>query len=252
MTGPALRVATYNVHGCVGSDGRRDVARVAEVIRSLDADVVGLQEIDTRRSPGQLAELADRTGLTAVAGPTIRTEHGFYGNALLTRRSHASVGHVDISLPRFEPRRVLDVRLELKRGPLRVLITHFGLSSRERRHQTDAVAKLVGESGPVPVVLMGDFNEWRPRGYTLHRLHAMLGRAPRARSFPARFPLLALDRIWVRPRAALVELSAHQGAPARRASDHLPIVARIDPARLGARGSSPPASVPKDHEKGEP
>lgn len=229
-----LRVATYNVHGFRGADRRRDVVRVARVVRSLRADVVALQEVDTRGAPMRLAELAERTGHHPVAGATLWSRRGgFYGNALLTHGRPVSVAHVDISVPRAEPRSVLDVELELGDGPLRVLVAHFGLSGRERRYQTDALERLLREDQR-PLVLMGDFNEWRPRGYTLLRLGARLGPARRARSFPARLPLLALDRIWVRPAAAVVDVRAQRTPLAVRASDHLPVVARLDRGRLRA------------------
>ena len=76
---------------------------------------------------------------------------------------------------------------------------------------------------------MGDFNEWRPRAKTIADLDAALGSAPLVRSFPARFPLLTLDRIWVRPRRALIDVRAQRSPLARVASDHLPVLARLDP-----------------------
>jgi endonuclease/exonuclease/phosphatase family metal-dependent hydrolase len=231
-------VATWNVHGCVGRDGRRDAGRVAEVIAALDAELVALQEVDTRRAPGLLDEIAARTGMLAVAGPTMGNEEGFFGNALLTRRAHLRVARHDISLPGAEPRGVLEVELELRGRPARVLVTHFGLTRRERTRQTDLVLRAVedAEDRAQAVILMGDFNEWRPRARTFERVDRALGRAPRARSFPARLPLFALDRVWVRPRAALVGLRAWRAAPARTASDHLPVVAELDLRRLEGAG----------------
>lgn len=232
MSDRPLRVVTWNVHGCVGTDGRRDVARVADVIRGFDADLVGLQEVDSRRSPGQLAELARRTGTTAVAGPTLRTRKGTYGNALLTRYPHATVEHVDISVPLVEPRGALAVEVALDGRAVRVLVTHFGLSGRERRAQATAIAMWVRDAGGAAVLLLGDFNEWRPRATTLRRLDALLGEAPRPRTFPSRLPVLALDRIWVCPREALIDQTTPRIGDAARASDHLPVLARIDPERL--------------------
>jgi len=228
-----LRVATWNVHGCVGTDGRRDVARVADVIRGFDADLIGLQEVDSRRCPGQLAELARRTDTVAVAGPTMRTENGVFGNALLTRYPHAGVHHVDISVPRSEPRRILDVRVDLDGLSARVLVTHFGLSGRQRRRQADAVTNIVrAASDRTPVVLLGDFNEWRPLSRTLHRLDELFGPAASPRTFPSRLPVLALDRIWVRPHDAVIDTTTPRIGAAARASDHLPVLARIEPDRL--------------------
>ena len=229
-----LRIATYNVHGCVGNDGVRDVDRVAQVITTLRADIVGLQEVDCRQrldnGATQLDRLAERTGMTAVSGPTIVENGGFFGNALLTRFAVADVERVDLSVAGREPRGLLEVVLGHGRPRLRVIVTHFGLRAAERRVQVDALLARVAD--PRPVVLLGDFNEWHSRAAALMRLHAALGQAPRVKSFPARWPLLALDRIWVRPLASLDAISCDDSLLARWASDHLPVVAEIDRARL--------------------
>jgi endonuclease/exonuclease/phosphatase family metal-dependent hydrolase len=230
-----LRIATYNVHGCVGSDGVRDVERIAKVITSLNADLVGLQEVDCRQrladGSTQLERLAERTAMTAVAGPTIVESGGFFGNALLTRFAVAEVDHVDLSVAGREPRGLLEVVVGHD-PPLRIIVTHFGLRATERRVQVDALLARVAQ--PEPVVLVGDFNEWHPRAAALLRLHAALGRTPPVRSFPSRWPVFALDRIWVRPFEALEEISCEDSRLARRASDHLPVVARLDRHRLFA------------------
>ena len=100
MTAPTrrLRVASYNIHECVGGDGRRDPARVALVLREIDADVIGLQEVDARPSETsasmQMQYLASTLHLHSVAGPTLQRGDGHYGNALLTRRPVLDVRHI--------------------------------------------------------------------------------------------------------------------------------------------------------------
>jgi endonuclease/exonuclease/phosphatase family metal-dependent hydrolase len=74
---------------------------------------------------------------------------------------------------------------------------------------------------------MGDFNEWLPWGRPLRWLHAYFGKVPTPASFPSQLPLFALDRIWVHPAEALVSTTPHRTTLARRASDHLPVVARV-------------------------
>ena len=226
---PWLRVLTYNLHGCVGADGVRDVERIARVIRALEPDIAGLQEVDCRvaRVDGltQLEALAAATGMEAIAGPTIREGDGFYGNALLSRFPFGEVSHFDLSYPRREPRAVLSAKVIVDGVDLRCLVTHFGLRARERDHQARHLLEQVGTG---PVVVMGDFNEWRPRAATMARIDAALGATRAVRSFPARFPVLKLDRIWVRPECALVDITARADSLARVASDHLPLVATID------------------------
>jgi endonuclease/exonuclease/phosphatase family metal-dependent hydrolase len=225
----AIRVATYNVHRCTGTDGRRDAQRVAAVVRELECDLVGLQEVDNE--PGSLPEsmqldfLAARTGLHAVPGLRIVRHLGHYGNALLTRHPILRVRRHDLTHSRFEPRGALDVELLIDGIRCRVIVTHLGLVPGERREQMRRIVALAAETpADEPLALLGDINEWLPVGRPLRWIHAVFGRPPSARSFPARCPLLALDRIWTRPRGSLRAVVAHRSPLARAASDHLPVV----------------------------
>ncbi|MGH8481471.1 MAG: endonuclease/exonuclease/phosphatase family protein [Nevskiaceae bacterium] len=97
--------------------------------------------------------------------------------------------------------------------------------------------------GTQPVVLLGDLNEWLPLGRPIRWLHACIGRPPAVRSFPALAPFLALDRIWVRPRAALLSVSAHRSTAARLASDHLPVTAELALAAVSGSRAAQHCSV---------
>lgn len=227
-----LRVGSYNIHRCVGGDRRCDPDRVARVIRELDCDTLGLQEVDN--SPGplptsmQLDYLARATDMTPIAGMRLIRHRGHYGNALLTRRRVLEVRRHDLSFSWREPRGALDVDLDVGGPVIRVIVTHLGLTPGERRHQMRRILAIVAEGKLAqPVVLLGDINEWLPLGRPLRWLHALFGRPPALRSFPAILPLLALDRIWVRPRAALLAFDVHRSPAARLASDHLPVTAAM-------------------------
>lgn len=231
-----LRVASYNVHECVGTDGRRDAGRVADVLRELDADVVGLQEVDARPGLGhdsvQVEFLAHALGLHGISGPTIVRggDGGHFGNALLTRRRVLSVRHVDLTIYKREPRAAIDVDIDVDGARVRVIVTHLGLLPGERRAQVRRLLDVLGdpsEDPAKPVVLCGDINEWFVVGRPLRWLHGRLGRAPALATFPAGFPVFALDRIWVRPHATLQSLAVHASPTARLASDHLPLAAEI-------------------------
>jgi endonuclease/exonuclease/phosphatase family metal-dependent hydrolase len=230
MTG-RLRIASYNIHECVGADGRRDPERIAGVLREIDADVIGLQEVDARpgalKTSMQMEYLASTLGLHAVAGPTLQRNGGEYGNALLTRRPVLDVRHVDLTVYRREPRAALDVDLDVDGTPVRVVVTHLGLLPGERRTQVRRLLDRLGDERTDFVVLCGDINEWFAVGRPLRWLHARLGRTTGLATFPAPFPVFALDRIWVHPRAALATLAPHASPAARRASDHLPMIADI-------------------------
>lgn len=225
-----VRVASYNVHRCIGVDRTCDPSRVASVLRELDCDLVGLQEVDN--SPGesptskQLEYLAQATGMAAVAGLRIIRHLGHYGNALLTRDRVLGVRRHDLSFSWREPRGALDVDVDVAGVESRIIVTHLGLTPGERRHQMRRILALVSET-PVeePLLLLGDINEWLPVGAPLRWLHALFGRPPHVPSFPSFFPLFALDRIWARPRGSLLKVSAHASRLARAASDHLPVVA---------------------------
>lgn len=224
-----LVVATYNVHRCIGRDGRSDPERNLTVLRELDADVIALQELQWRPADALhlLQEFALKLGYVALAGPTLLQTEGHYGNAVLTRLAVRESGTVDLSVPGREPRGALDAVLETSGGTLRVIATHLGLRPYERRQQ---MRRLLAQprDGASATVLLGDLNEWFLWGRPLRWLHARFGRTPAPATFPARRPLLALDRIWVEPRSLLRELRPHRSPLAREASDHLPLRAVLE------------------------
>lgn len=230
-----LRLATYNIHRCVGGDGRLDTGRIAHVISDLAADAVALQEVEMNYAGGgQIAELADRTGMAAVPGPTLPSPQGDYGNAVLSRLPVGAVHRLDLSFQRREPRGALDVTLEVPHHQLRLVATHLGLRPAERRFQVrQLLDHFRGVPAEIPIVLAGDLNEWLLWGRPLRWLKEHFGRGHRSGTFPARWPVLALDRIWVHPAVALVDVAVHDTTLARRASDHLPLVANVDLTRLG-------------------
>jgi endonuclease/exonuclease/phosphatase family metal-dependent hydrolase len=220
-------VATYNVHKCIGTDGIQNPERVAKVIRELEADAVGLQEVDSRsdgiEESAQMAYLADMTGFSAVAGPTIQRDDGEYGNVLLTKWPVLESRRVDISFPKREPRGALDVLLETYGKLMRIVVTHLGLTSAERWHQAQSLEEILCTRREDVLVLLGDLNDWFPRSRSLRLLHRCLGKSPGCATFPSRRPFLSLDRIWVRPKEALSFLHVHKSTLSRIASDHLPL-----------------------------
>jgi endonuclease/exonuclease/phosphatase family metal-dependent hydrolase len=217
-----LTLATWNVHGCP------EPARTAEVLRALDADVIALQELRwrPREALHVLDDLAARLGYAPLAGPTLLRPGGHYGNALLTRLPVAQVRLEDLSVPGREPRGALGALLRAERGTLTVIATHLGLAPWERRRQMQRLLALVRASDK-PAALLGDLNEWFLWGRPLRWLRRHFGRTPAPATFPARWPVFALDRIWVEPARLLERIEVHRAAPAKAASDHLPLVATL-------------------------
>jgi endonuclease/exonuclease/phosphatase family metal-dependent hydrolase len=245
-----LRIASYNVHACIGTDGRKDAARVAGVIEEIDCDTIGLQEADYR-----LDFIAQRLGMAAVPGLTLLRHDGPYGNALLTRRPVLAVRRLGFTYSGREPRNALDVDLEVGGETVRVIVTHLGLWPAERRYQVRKILDVLRSTPPSErVVVLGDINEWMPLGRPLRWMHALLGHSPAERSFPSRWPLLALDRVWARPRHALLALKAHRSPLAALASDHLPVKAIIAThhAQLAAQLARDVGKTPAVARVGEP
>jgi len=226
-----ISVATYNVHRWTGIDGLRDPTRTMHVIRELRADIIGLQEATFVLSGDREFredDLGRETGQQVVLGPTFFKEDVNFGNVLLVGHRVVEVRRLDLSLRAREPRGALDVDLYVHGIPVRVLVTHLGLRPYERRYQVSCILDALSNKPAGLVVLAGDINEWSPARLSLRRLRNWFGYYPPAPpTFPSRFPVLPLNRIWVRPRTALLSVHAHRTSLARVASDHLPLKAAI-------------------------
>lgn len=227
----AFSVATWNIHSCVGLDARFAPDRIARVIRDLDVDLIGLQEIGWhhRGEPGldQFAHLAEATGLTAYAAPTKHHERAHYGNALLTRLPVRDFTTVDLSIGRREPRGAADAVVEVQGRPVRVIVAHLGLDPWERGEQVGMILDRVAARPDLPTLFMGDLNEWTPNSPRLRRLGAFFADAADPRSFHARLPTLRLDRLYVTAGLTIPAFDSVRTALTRRASDHLPVRATL-------------------------
>jgi endonuclease/exonuclease/phosphatase family metal-dependent hydrolase len=234
--GGTFTAVSYNIHQCVGLDGRRDVARIARVLCDLHAQLIGLQEVGTDltagRTSSQMDYLAEATGLQAIAGPTIERQTGPFGNVLLTSWRVLDSRLIDLSVPGREPRGAIDADLMIEARPVRVIVTHLGLQAAERRYQVRRLLEVLSKGQNRSIIMLGDINEWILRSRPLGWLYARFGTPPAPRTYPSWLPLFALDRIWVLPREELIGVRACAKPLARIASDHLPVRGLIATAPL--------------------
>ena len=225
---PEVRLATWNIHGGVGGDRRHDVERIVRVLREIDADVVALQEVTPLAlEEGVLREVRDTLGMHVAPSRTHCKRDADYGNALLSRFPLRKVTSIDLSVSAREPRNAIDARIDVHGHELRVVATHLGLKPSERRVQVQRILAQFEHAPMGPAVVMGDVNEWYLWGRPLRWLHRRFAVTRAPATFPARRPMLKLDRIWAHPARALESLEVHRSPLARIASDHLPLVARF-------------------------
>jgi endonuclease/exonuclease/phosphatase family metal-dependent hydrolase len=225
-----LKLATYNIHRCVGLDGKYNPHRVIEVLNELDADVVGLQEIDSHHvteEGHQLNYIIKNTNYHVVASPTLVRADAHYGNALLSRFEFKRIWKIDLTIDGLEPRAAIDAEIDIGGETLRIVSTHLGLKRAERRRQMENLMKNVGLTPKSHVVLMGDFNEWIPFFGSTKILRGNFRRRGLWGSFPAPLPVFRLDEIYVHPKKQLKRTYVHKTDLSRVASDHLPVVAEI-------------------------
>lgn len=227
-----LKFASYNIHKAVGLDGKRDPDRIVTVLREIDADVIALQEADRRFGdrasvlPRQL--LDDHSPWRAVPLGMRPDSIGWHGNALLVRREIEVRNAAPVALPTLEPRGAIRADLLVGSQRVRVVGMHLDLSGLRRRHQLLAILAEVGSE--TPAVLMGDFNQWsRARG-AMREFRPEWQVLDCGRSFPSRQPLAPLDRIVASRHWTCAESGVHHSPLAARASDHLPIFARLKSA----------------------
>jgi endonuclease/exonuclease/phosphatase family metal-dependent hydrolase len=227
-----LKVATYNIRKCIGTDRRRDPERVLAVLREIDADVVALQEADRRFGLRVSAiphhMFLENSDYVPVDFGGRAHGIGWHGNAILVRRG-IEVRHAQpLIIPTLEPRGAVVAELRIKGSALRIVGAHLDLSGLWRRRQIRAIlAHLDAATQHMPTVIMGDFNQWSDRGvlseFAFHH-HRLVKTPP---SFHSRKPMARLDRIIVSHDIVVDAADAHNSALAKMASDHLPLWAEI-------------------------
>lgn len=228
-----LTIASYNIHKCVGNDGVFDPLRIKNVILQLDADIVVLQEADARF--GEREGLLDLDylhlmgGYRSIFSPDSNSRsHGWHGNVVLYR--NGIVNHVhQLELPGLEPRGALIVDFVIGEASFRLLAVHLGLLRRSRKKQVEAIIEAADPHPLRHVIVIGDMNEWRLErrsALELFKSH-FVEISAKLPSYPSRYPVLPLDRLFVSRGLRVESLSVVDTPLTRIASDHLPVNAKI-------------------------
>jgi len=228
----SFKVASYNIHKGVGTDRKRDPARILRVLGEVGADIVCLQEADLRF--GARASVLPRflieghTDYVPVPLDVQGDSLGWHGNAILVRREIAVESHDILQIPCLEPRGVVTARLRVGEALVTVFGMHLDLSGLWRARQARAIAACAAAArASGPVVLMGDLNEWRANAGAFREFGKHFTVLDPGPSFHSRRPVGRLDRILHCERLVMKACGVHRSAMSRVASDHLPVFAEL-------------------------
>jgi endonuclease/exonuclease/phosphatase family metal-dependent hydrolase len=233
-----VRIATYNIHRCRGMDSRDDPARIIEVLRDINADVIALQEVIGAgpAGAGQAEEIGAGLGMGWVMNCVRTLRQHQFGNVVLSRHPIVHHSQYDLSWRTCEPRNCQRADLNVNGQVIHIYNVHLGTAVLERRYQAKRLASFVHDHRVTgPKIILGDFNEWM-KGLTTSLLSSKLKSVDlgayltRRRTYPGLFPLVHLDHIYYDGPLEIVHIELPRSRLSLVASDHLPLVADI---RLG-------------------
>ena len=238
----SFRLLTYNIHkGIGGVDRRYRPERIIETIKHCEPEIVFLQEVDDgvprSRRDRQVDLLGDALGFKYRAfQQNVKLRQGHYGNAILSRYPLYDVQDLDLTISLKKRRRAIACHCRVtQNGHTRQLVlinTHLGLARFERNIQIRRIldCEFLEHTRPdSPIILGGDFNDaWRRLGRSHLNPNGYQSATRVAKTFPAAFPVSALDYIYYRGDLELDHSFASHTKIAKQASDHLPLVAQFD------------------------
>ena len=243
-----LRVMTYNVHRCVGTDRKLDLERVASVIAAARCDIVALQELDVgrRRTRGvdQAHQLAELLGMRSHFNAALHVEEERYGDAILTALPETLVRAGP--LPHYRNMRGLETRgavwvtVEALGTRIQVLNTHLGLIPAEQQQAAALIGDwMAADAWTSPAILLGDFNAgpysktYRMLNRTLKDAQTLTPYTPLC-TFPVKLPFMRIDHVFLAGPWTVRKVETPFAGAARVASDHLPLVVELSLSRAPA------------------
>ncbi|MBT8135096.1 MAG: endonuclease/exonuclease/phosphatase family protein [Gammaproteobacteria bacterium] len=249
MTDTSLKVLTYNIHKGFSSGNLRFILHdIKDSLRHVDADVVFLQEIHGERTISnnrfddwpnnrQFEFLADQVWQHHAYAKNAIYKSGHHGNAILSKYPFINWENIDVSYMRSASRSLLHGTIQLPDSgeKIHIICVHLGLFERERERQLEILSKRINSHVPMDeaLIIAGDFNDWlgRAERYFTRDLEVdevfKNSTGKYARSFPAWWPTLSMDRIYSRGLKLLTSECLH-GEPWRKLSDHVPLMAEFE------------------------
>ncbi len=243
-----LRVLTYNMHkGFCFYSRQYVISELRKAIRSLDADLVFLQEvmgvhpvgIQDAEMDSQFEFLADQVWPHFAYGKNAVYSGGHHGNCILSKYPFSAYENLNVSTNPLEQRGLLHASLVVevvdKKVDLHLVCLHLDLLERGRRQQMVSLIDRVQASVPLdsPLIVAGDFNDWKrsfsdPLAEQLGlRESAVEFTGSHARTFPSWRPFLALDRVYIR-KLRVRDYQVLSGKPWRRMSDHAAVLVDLE------------------------
>ena len=238
-------VMTYNVHSCIGMDGRISPLRIAEVIGRYHPDVVALQELDEGLTRTDRIDQANLIAMTLEMSfhfhSSLQFAEGGYGNAIMSRSPvrlvKAGALPTEPLHPSFERRGAVWVEVELEGSKIQIVTTHFGLDRRERNRQAESITGTEWLGHPefrTPAVFCGDFNAL-PGSPAYRRITRHLRDAQRGLkgfrlkgTWPVQLPFMRIDHLFITPDLKVRSITVPRTPLTRLASDHLPLIVTLE------------------------
>lgn len=240
-----IRIMTYNVHSCIGRDGKASTLRVADVIAELNPDIVALQELDAGKPRTghihQAEKIAEHLNMDFHFHPSIEVREERYGNAILSRHPIELIRAG--ALPSFRWWKALESRgaiwasVEVGGKAVQIINTHFGLNRFERLAQANALLgadwAAHSECKP-PIIVCGDFNSIPLSGVYRRFLKifrdaqlALKGLARPFKTYPSVYPFFRIDHIFLTEGVTVNGIEVPRTGITSLASDHLPLIADV-------------------------